>query len=76
MKLSVSLPPRDLETLDRYASAHGLPSRSAAVQEAIRRLRRGELEEDYAVAFTEWDESSDAPLWNTTVSDGLGDASR
>ncbi len=76
MKLSVSLPQRDLEALDAYAAAHGLPSRSAVVQEAIRRLRHRDLEDDYAAAFAEWDGSADAPLWNTTVADGLGDAPR
>ena len=76
MKLSVSISQQDLEALDGYASAHGLPSRSAAVQEAIRHLRQGDLADDYAVAFAEWDASEDARLWDAVVADGVGDAPR
>ncbi len=36
MKLSVSVSEEDVATLDRYAEAAGLTSRSAAIQRAIR----------------------------------------
>lgn len=76
MKLSVSLSAEDVESLDRYARAAGLKSRSAAVQQAIRLLGDPELERDYSLAWEEWDASGDAEAWETTSGDGLADAPR
>jgi len=39
VKLSISLPPADIEFLDSYMHDHGFDSRSAAVQRTIRLLR-------------------------------------
>lgn len=76
MKLSVSLPGQDVAFLDEYARRTGMPSRSAAVQRAVKLLRAEGLEAEYAEAFTAWDASEDAELWDRTVSDGLDDATR
>ncbi len=74
MKVSVSLAVEDVEFLDAYARAQALPSRSAALHEAIRHLRRSELAEAYAAAWQEWDESGEAVVWETTTADGLDEA--
>jgi len=71
MKVSVSLREEDVEFLDSYAEAHGFSSRSAVVQQAIRVLRLGELGDAYGPAWEEWASSSDAEVWEPTVSDGL-----
>lgn len=71
MKLSISLPDKDLEFLDEYAEKVGLPTRSAALQKAIRLLRTAELAEAYEAAFNEWHGSEDAALWESTVGDGI-----
>jgi Arc/MetJ-type ribon-helix-helix transcriptional regulator len=71
MKLSVSLPAEDVETLDDYARAQGLTSRSAALQQAIRMLRHPELEQDYAAAWDEWKASGEETAWEATAADGL-----
>ena len=71
MKLSVSLPDEDVEVLDAFAQRAGLPSRSAALQHAIRLLRHPDLEQDYAAAWQEWDASEDGALWGSTSADGL-----
>ena len=71
MKLSISLPPADVEFLDSYAHHHGFDSRSAAVQRAIRLLRAAELGDEYEAAWDEWEESGDADLWEVTAGDGL-----
>ncbi len=71
MKMSVSLPQEDVAFLDEYARAHALASRSAAVQQAIRVLRLGDLNDAYAAAWDEWDRSGEADLWDTTTGDGL-----
>jgi len=71
MKLSVSLPAEDVALLDEHARTAGLSSRSAALQQAIRLLRRVELEADYAAAFEEWDSSRDRHEWEGAVGDGL-----
>jgi Arc/MetJ-type ribon-helix-helix transcriptional regulator len=71
MKLSVSLPGEDSAFLDEYARAHALSSRSAAVQQAIRVLRLGELTDAYGAAWDEWERSGDADLWDTTAGDGI-----
>ena len=69
MKLSVSLPADDVATLDEYAHASGLPSRSAVLQHA-------DLEQDYATAWDEWQSSGDQVLWEAAAADGLADAAR
>jgi antitoxin MazE9 len=74
MKVSVSLPSDDVEFLDEFARERGLDSRSAALHEAVRRLRVGELEADYEAAFADWHTSQDARLWDQTTADGLSDA--
>lgn len=73
MKLSVSLPGEDVEFLDSYVKARGLDSRSAAVQEAVRLLRSGDLEAAYAAAWSDWGQAEDSLLWASTSADGLGD---
>ena len=76
MKLSVSLPDEDVAFLDAYARTTGLPSRSAAVQHAIRLLRHADLEQDYADAWDEWETSGERAAWEGTISDGLTHATR
>lgn len=76
MKLSVSLPEADVTTLDEFARASGLPSRSAAIQFAIGLLRNPDLEQDYAAAWEEWESSGEAEAWEATGADGLADAAR
>ncbi len=76
MKISVSLTAADVAALDDYAEQAGLTSRSAAVQHAIRLLGAQQLEDDYAAAWAEWDSSGERELWESTVGDGLSDASR
>jgi Arc/MetJ-type ribon-helix-helix transcriptional regulator len=71
MKLSVSLPDEDVEFLDAYAHAQGLPSRSAAVHKAVRLLRCAELAPAYEDAFGSWDRSEDTADWDVTAGDGL-----
>jgi Arc/MetJ-type ribon-helix-helix transcriptional regulator len=71
MKLSVSLPAEDVEFLDRYADSQGIGSRSAVVHKAVRLLRASQLGPAYEEAWVEWADSSDAELWEPTVSDGL-----
>jgi len=69
MKVSVSLPEEDVEFLDEYTESHRIPSRSAALQRAIRLLRASELTDAYEAAFTEWTASPDAESWDATASD-------
>lgn len=71
MKISISLSEQDVATLDEYARAIGLPSRSAAVQQAIRALRLPDLEDDYAAAWDEWAQSGDEADWEGLAGDGL-----
>ena len=76
MKLSVSLPEEDVATLDEYAHAAGMPSRSAALRHAIHLFRHADLEQDYATAWGEWESSGDQALWGATAADGIADAAR
>jgi Arc/MetJ-type ribon-helix-helix transcriptional regulator len=76
MKLSVSLPVQDVAALDEYARTAGLPSRSAAVQRAIRLLRQSDLAQDYTAAWDEWESSGEQAAWDGTVADGLTDVAR
>ena len=72
MKLSVSLPDEDVEFLDRYASEHGISSRSAAVQRAVHLLRTTGLGASYEDAWSEWERDGDAAAWASTTADALG----
>jgi Arc/MetJ-type ribon-helix-helix transcriptional regulator len=76
MKLSVSLPDEDVAILDEYVRTTGLPSRSAALQAAVRMLHLPHLEEDYAAAWQEWQSTGEESAWQITSSDGLTDAAR
>jgi hypothetical protein len=71
VKLSISLSKDEVATVDNYARAAGLPSRSAAIQQAIRLLGDPVLEDAYAAAWDEWEASGDASSWESTASDGL-----
>lgn len=71
MKVSVSLPDDDVAFLDAYAQSQGLPSRSAALQRAVRLLRATELGPAYEEAWAAWAESDDAQAWDSVTADGL-----
>lgn len=66
----MSIPESDVAFLDDYARSHGIASRSAALQRAIRLLRASELSRHYAAAFAEWAHGDDG-VWDATVADGL-----
>ncbi|GAA2820999.1 antitoxin [Saccharopolyspora taberi] len=76
MKVSVSLTDEDVTFVDEYAQQVGAPSRSAVIHQAINLLRTAELEDAYASAWEEWDDSADARLWETAAADGIADAPR
>jgi Arc/MetJ-type ribon-helix-helix transcriptional regulator len=71
MKVSISLPDEDVEFLDSYAQAQGLPSRSAVLHKAVRLLRGTELAPAYEDAFLSWEESEEDADWDATSSDNL-----
>ena len=67
--MSVSLSDDDVHLLDRLAAERG-SSRSAVLQQAVSLLRDQQLAQDYADAWTEWDDG-DGPLWDSASGDGL-----
>ena len=71
MKVSVSLPDDDVEFLDEYALAQGIPSRSAVIHEAVRLLRASDLGTSYEEAWAEWSATGEADAWDPTAADGL-----
>lgn len=73
MKLSVSLPDKDVAFIDRQVAENGERSRSAVVRKALRRLRSEELKRQYARLWAEWDDEDD--VWDVTVGDGIEDES-
>ncbi len=72
MKLSVSLPDDDVEFLDECVRLKGEASRSAVVHKAVRLLRATELGDAYEDAWSDWDSSGDAALWEAVAADGVG----
>ena len=72
MKLSISLPEKDVAYIDRHLADHDEPSRSAVIRKAIERLREEELSEAYRQLWKEWGTEDDL-LWETTVGDGIED---
>jgi Arc/MetJ-type ribon-helix-helix transcriptional regulator len=75
MKLSVSLSDGDVEFLDEYARANGIPSRSGVLHEALALLQARQLGSAYAAAWDEWSADDDNTVWDRVSADGL-DASR
>ena len=71
MKLSISLPERDVDLLDEYVRTRRVKSRSAAVQRAVDLLRAVDLADDYAAAWAEWRAGGDESAWDRTTHDGL-----
>jgi len=71
MKVSVSLPGEDVQFLDDYVTERGLESRSAALQQAVRLLRTGELGAAYEAAWDEWEADAENSAWDEAVGDGL-----
>nr|WP_246345338.1 ribbon-helix-helix domain-containing protein [Conexibacter arvalis] len=69
--MSVSVPDDDVRFLDEYARAHGMASRSAVVQAAIRGLRTAELQDAYGEAFTAWESEGETAVWDPAAGDGL-----
>ena len=74
MKLSVSLTEEDVAILDAFTREAGLPSRSAALQVAVRSLALAGIEDDYAAAWDEWEASGEHGEWESAASDGLASA--
>jgi Arc/MetJ-type ribon-helix-helix transcriptional regulator len=72
MKVSVSLPEEDVEFLDAYAREQGFESRSAVLRATIGLLRAAQLGGAYERAWTHWEASGDAEIWEPTAADGLG----
>lgn len=70
-KVSLSLATADIAFLDRETFDGRFASRSAAVQEAVRLLRESRLDDAYAEAFGEWQESDDRDAWDATAGDGV-----
>lgn len=70
MKLSISLAEEEVGFVDAYARSQGIKSRSGVIQTALRLLRTSELADDYASAWTEWDEEGDR-TWDRSSRDGL-----
>ena len=71
MKLSVSLSDGDVAFLDEYARAHGIPSRSGVLQQALTLLRTRQLGADYVAAWDEWAADDDNAVWDEASADGL-----
>ena len=71
MKLSISLPERDVDLLDEYVRTRRVKSRSAAVQRAVDLLRAVDLADDYADAWADWEADGDQSAWDRTTHDGL-----
>lgn len=69
-KVSLSLSAGDLAFLDAQALEGRYPSRSAAVQDAVRLLRESRLADAYAEAFAEGYDDE----WDAAADDGLASA--
>ncbi len=62
-----------MAALDERVRAAGLPSRSTAVQRAIRLLAGEQLEADYAAAWGEWEDSGQRAAWEAVTGDGTAE---
>ena len=69
-KVSLSLSAADLAFLDGETLHGRYPSRSAAVQDAVRMLRESRLADAYAEAYAEGYDDE----WDAAVEDGIASA--
>ena len=69
-KISLSLSESDVAFLDTEAVSGRYPSRSAAVQDAVRLLRESRLADAYAEAYAEGYDDE----WDAAAGDGLASA--
>ncbi|MEA5510273.1 CopG family transcriptional regulator [Crocosphaera sp. UHCC 0190] len=65
-KLSISLPPSQVQFIENYKISKGCKSRSQVIEKALALLQEKELEAAYKQASQEIDE-----VWEITVTDGL-----
>lgn len=73
MKVSISLPEKEVDFLDEYARTRRMKSRSAVVRKAVKLLQAEKLEDDYAAAWAEWAAADDSVDWERTTDHGLDD---
>jgi Arc/MetJ-type ribon-helix-helix transcriptional regulator len=73
-KISANVDTELVTFLERYQVKRGLKTRSEALEDAIRELRRAHLRAEYAAAAQDPDYLSDLKRWDSTVADGLDDA--
>lgn len=76
MKVSASLSEDDVAFIGSYAEQAGVNSRSAVLHQLVELLRSADLEDAYAAAWQEWDESGDTGIWDSTTADGISEAAR
>lgn len=74
MKLSVSLPEKDVEFIDDYAARTDIGNRSEVLRVALELLRAAQLEDAYAEAWDEWAEDADTSAWDSATADGTDGA--
>lgn len=67
-KISVSIPVGLVAFVEHYKVTHACRTRSQVIEEALRLLRRQELEQAYSDAGKQSD-----PEWEATAADGLND---
>ena len=73
MKVSISLPEKEVDFLDEYARTRQMKSRSAVVRKAVQLLQAAELGDDYAAAWAEWAAGDDSVDWEQTTDHGPDD---
>jgi len=70
-KISANLDTELIAFLERYRQRQGFKTRSEAIEQAIRELRRAHLRSEYAAAAQDPEYLADVKLWDATVADGL-----
>ena len=70
-KLSITLPDDTLKALDSLIEERKIPSRSAAIQAAVKQYITPDLRDAYARAMQEWDDEAENVIWGTVAGDGV-----
>lgn len=73
MKVSISarIDNNLIRFLEEYQQQRGGKNRSEALEDAIRALREKALEQEYALALDEWEQSGEHQAWDATAADGV-----
>jgi hypothetical protein len=70
-RLTFSIPDDDALYISSLATTFHNGNKSAALHDALRRVRELDASDAYAAAFDDWEKSGESSAWDATSADGI-----